>query len=71
MTTLLYRGQSYEQGSLATSKLRYDRSVYGDRQKDARSHPVLTYRGCTYTAGQSDKSVSGGNFLYRGVSYSR
>ena len=71
MTTLLYRGQSYVQGSLATSQLRYDRSVYGDRRKDARSQPVLTYRGCTYTAGQAETSAVVGNFRYRGVSYSR
>ena len=71
MITLLYRGQTYEQGSLATSQLRYDRSIYGDRQKDARAYPVLTYRGCTYTAGQSELSSAGGSFCYRGVSYSR
>ena len=71
MTTLLYRGQSYEQGSLSATQLRYDRNVYGDRQKDARRHPVLTYRGCTYTAGQAETSAVVGNFRYRGVSYSR
>ena len=71
MTTLLYRGQSYEQGVLATSQLRYDRSVFGDRQKDVRTHPVLTYRGCTYSPDQAETSRAGGNFRYRGVSYSR
>ena len=71
MTTLLYRGQSYEQGSIAATQLRYDRSVYGERQSDARRNPMLTYRGCTYSVGEGSAAPVSGSFRYRGVAYSR
>ncbi|HCX53097.1 MAG TPA: DUF4278 domain-containing protein, partial [Synechococcus sp. UBA9887] len=36
MTTLLYRGQAYEQAvSVQSQQLRYDRGVYGARQDEA------------------------------------
>ena len=71
MTTLLYRGQAYEQAvSVQSQQLRYDRGVYGARQDEARSSRTLTYRGCGYTASNGPVDQKSGNFRYRGVSYS-
>ena len=71
MTTLLYRGQAYEQAvSVHSQQLRYDRGVYGARQDEARSSRTLTYRGCGYSASNGPADQKSGNFRYRGVSYS-
>ena len=73
MTTLLYRGQAYEQRSAADSlpnQLRYDREVYSQRQQDAGRSHQLTYRGCPYVSGQASIVIRQGNYSYRGVAYS-
>ena len=71
MTTLLYRGQAYEQAaSVHSQQLRYDRGVYGARQDAARPSRTLTYRGCGYSSGNGGADQKSGNFRYRGVSYS-
>ena len=71
MTTLLYRGQAYEQAaSVHSQQLRYDRGVYGARQDAARTSRTLTYRGCGYSSSKGVADQKSGNFRYRGVSYS-
>ena len=71
MTTLLYRGQAYEQAVPVQSQPpRYHRGVYGARQDEARSSRTLTYRGCGYSASNGPADQKSGNFRYRGVSYS-
>ena len=73
MTTLLYRGQAYEQRSAAHSspnQLRYDREVYSQRQQDARQSHALVYRGCQYNSGERGVVARQGDYCYRGVAYS-
>ena len=53
MTTLLYRGQAYQQVKAAAQQqgvqLTYRRNVYQSRQADVRQARVqLTYRGVSY-----------------------
>ena len=53
MTTLLYRGHAYQQGTDAVQQqgvqLTYRRNVYQARQADVRQARVqLTYRGISY-----------------------
>ena len=74
MTTLLYRGHTYEQ-SLAevgdAKQLRYQRDIYLQRQQQLRSSNQLTYRGRPYTSDRASISSPEGHFVYRGVSYTR
>ena len=54
MTTLLYRGQQYQQNNATQGnpgvQLVYRRNVYQARQSDAHRTPVqLVYRGVGYT----------------------
>lgn len=74
MTTLLYRGHTYEQ-SLAevgdAKQLRYQRDIYLQRQQQLRSSNQLTYRGRPYTSDRASISSPAGHFVYRGVSYTR
>ena len=74
MTTLLYRGHTYEQ-SLPdvgdAQQLRYDRDVYLKRQQQLRSSRQLTYRGRPYSSDKVTISSLKGHFVYRGVSYTR
>lgn len=74
MTTLLYRGHTYEQ-SLAevgdAKQLRYHRDIYLQRQQQLRSSNQLTYRGRPYTSDRASISSPAGHFVYRGVSYTR
>ena len=74
MTTLFYRGHTYEQ-SLAevgdAKQLRYQRDIYLQRQQQLRSSNQLTYRGRPYTSDRASISSPAGHFVYRGVSYTR
>ena len=74
MTTLLYRGHTYEQ-SLPdvgdSQQLRYDRDVYLKRQQQQRSSYRLIYRGRPYSSERATISSAEGHFVYRGVSYTR
>ena len=74
MTTLLYRGHTYEQ-SLPdvgdAQQLRYDRDVYLKRQQQLRSSHKLIYRGRPYSSDRATISSLKGHFVYRGVSYTR
>ena len=74
MTTLLYRGHTYEQ-SLAevgdAKQLRYQRDIYLQRQQQLRSSNQLTYRGRPYTSDRASISSPAGHFVSRGVSYTR
>ena len=74
MTTLLYRGHTYEQSLPDVSdakQLRYNRDVYLKRQQQLRSSNKLTYRGRPYTSDNVLISSPEGHFVYRGVSYTR
>ena len=71
MTTLLYRGQRYQQQASADAQqLRYDRGVYANRQQELAA-PKLTYRGCAYPPSTAVEAPCQGQFIYRGVVYSR
>ena len=74
MTTLLYRGHTYEQQRAiegAAQQLRYDRSVFAKRHDEVRLPIQLAYRGCHYTTGLGEIEAVKGNFVYRGVNYER
>ena len=74
MTTLLYRGHTYEQ-SLAdggdAQQLRYDRTLYSQRQQQLRSSYQLIYRGRPYIHDSAAISPLNRHFVYRGVAYTR
>ena len=74
MTKLLYRGHTYEQNrpDVGDAKqLRYHRGVYLERQQQLRSNHQLIYRGHPYTSDRASISFPEGDFVYRGVSYTR
>ena len=74
MTTLLYRGHTYEQNlpDVGDAKqLRYHRDLYLQRQQQLRSSHQLIYRGRPYTSDGASISSPEGHFVYRGVSYTR
>jgi len=74
MTTLLYRGHSYQQRAgnpSSATQLRYDRSVFAERQQNASNEQMLCYRGCSYSSQRPDPVLTQGDFCYRGVRYHR
>ena len=74
MTTLLYRGHTYQQNlsDVGDAKqLRYHRDVYLQRQRQLRLSHQLIYRGRPYTSHRASISFPAGHFVYRGVSYTR
>ena len=74
MTTLLYRGHTYEQNRPEVGdakQLRYQRGVYLQRQQQLRWSHQLIYRGHPYTSDRASISSPEGDFVYRGVSYTR